>query len=199
MPLRSPFPLVPLLLFLLAAPAAPAAPSPPAAPPAPAVIGLSSARTGPARGAGPALTVDPALTIDPPPARWTPPLGAPLVVAAPYRPPPHPYGAGHRGIDLPSLPGAVVRAPAAGTIAFAGEVVDRPVLTIRVDERTVVSLEPVATERVAGDPVAAGESVGVVASGGHCDEGCVHLGARVADAYVNPVRFFFHRPVLLPW
>ena len=34
-------------------------------------------------------------------------------------------------------PGAEVLAPASGTVSFAGTVVDRPVLSIRVDERTV--------------------------------------------------------------
>jgi len=38
-----------------------------------------------------------------------------------------------------------------------------------------------------------------VTAGGHCRTECLHLGARVDDAYVNPMRFFRGRPVLVPW
>lgn len=134
------------------------------------------------------------------PALWHPPLGLPFRVSTPYRAPPTPYAAGHRGIDFPAAAGDGVLAPVSGTVSFVGVVVDRPVLSIRVDLRTVVSLEPVeAPGLVEGDAVVRGRPLGAVASGGHCDAVCVHLGVRIDGAYVNPMGFFVEKPVLLPW
>lgn len=47
-----------------------------------------------------------------------------------WHPPPGPYAAGHRGIDLAAPPGTRVLAPAAGTVTFAGPVGGRGVLTL---------------------------------------------------------------------
>ena len=81
-------------------------------------------------------------------------------------------------------------------------------MEIEVPQRTDVidleaadlqSFEPVASELQAGDAVARGQPLGTVTAGGHCRTECLHLGARVDDAYVNPMRFFRGRPVLVPW
>jgi len=129
---------------------------------------------------------------------WEPPLD-PLRVAAVYELPDGPYRAGHRGIDLSAQRGTPVRAPGAGTVSFSGRVVDRPVLSIRLDARTVVSFEPLSSELSEGDTVQRGDVIGVIAAGGHCGGTCLHLGVRVDGAYVNPLRFLRARPVLLPW
>ncbi|GAB2570076.1 M23 family metallopeptidase [Leucobacter ruminantium] len=141
-----------------------------------------------------------ALTASAPGAeRWAPPLGRALEVSGPYRAPVHDYASGHRGIDLPAVPGEAVLAPVSGTVSFAGPVVDRGVVSIRLDTDTVVSIEPVAAEVATGASVRRGERIGAVSSGGHCLAECVHVGVRVEGAYVNPMRFFANRPVLLPW
>lgn len=129
---------------------------------------------------------------------WVPPVGGPFEVTGPYRAPPHRYGAGHRGIDLAAAPGTVLIAPATGTVSFSGRVVDRDVLSIRVDERTVYTLEPVRSPLPVGTAVTSGAVIGEAASGGHCLAECVHLGVRVDDEYVNPLRYLLPRPVLLP-
>lgn len=134
-----------------------------------------------------------------PQPRWLPPLGVSLDVIAPFRAPVDRYAAGHRGFDLAAVPGAAVAAPASGTVTFAGRVVDRDVVSVRVDAATVVSVEPVTSALSQGDTVAAGDRLGEVSRGGHCDGTCVHLGVRVDDWYVNPMRFFRDKPVLLPW
>jgi len=157
----------------------------------------SSAQTLPAQ-TSPALT-SLAPTASPSGTLWHPPLGHPLRVAVAYALPDGPYRAGHRGIDLPAAEGLEVRAPATGTVSFVGTVVDRPLISIRVDDRTLLSLEPVASELQEGDRVVRGEEIGAVASGGHCLAACLHLGVRVDGAYVNPMRFLRARPVLLPW
>lgn len=132
------------------------------------------------------------------PGLWEPPLGHPLEIDAVFSLPFGPYGAGHRGVDLLAGGDPRVRAPASGTVAFVGMVVDRPVISIRVDDRTVLSMEPVESALQAGDMVSRGAIVGEVLEG-HCAELCVHLGVRVDGAYVNPLRFLRPRPVLLPW
>lgn len=131
-------------------------------------------------------------------ALWFPPFGHPLTVIAPFSLPGGPYAAGHRGIDLPAATGDPVRAPAAGTVSFIGTVVDRPIVTLRIDHRTLVSFEPVTSTLREGDEVSRGEIIGEVGTGGHCDASCLHLGVRVEGAYVNPLRFLRHKPVLLP-
>lgn len=130
--------------------------------------------------------------------RWKPPLGRPLNVVGPYRSPPSPYESGHRGIDLLAAQGEAVMAPVAGVISFAGTVVERPVISLSVDDGTIVSLEPVMSVLHAGDVVPRGGLLGTVAVGGDCSNECIHLGVRVDGHYVNPMRFFRGRPILLP-
>ena len=133
---------------------------------------------------------------------WLPPLGDTLQVSGPYRPPPTPYASGHRGIDLPARPGANVYAPVGGVVSFVGKVADRHVLSVRVDDSTVVSFEPIeqAGEGLTeGAQVLPKQQIGVVADGGHCLDECLHIGVRVDDEYVNPLRYFLAKPVLLPW
>lgn len=132
-------------------------------------------------------------------ALWLPPFGPPLQVSEGYNLSRGPYAAGHRGIDLPAAEGEAVLAPADGVVTFSGTVVDRPVLSIMVDARTVVSFEAVTSELQPGEAVARGQLLGTLATGGHCRAECLHLGARIDGAYVNPMRFFRGRPVLVPW
>ncbi|KIP53793.1 hypothetical protein SD72_00965 [Leucobacter komagatae] len=64
-----------------------------------------------------------------------------------------------------------------------------------------MSFEPVeqpAGGLAEGDEVVRGQSIGEVAQGGHCLAECLHLGVRVDDEYVNPLQYFYARPVLLP-
>ncbi len=110
------------------------------------------------------------------------------------------YSAGHRGIDVPAAPGTSVLAPQDGVVRFAGVVVDRATITIETTQGVLISMEPVASPLVRGDPAHKGGQVGAVAAGGHCDRGCLHLGVRVHGDYVSPLRFFggVRRAVLLP-
>src|SRR5690349_17646532 len=54
----------------------------------------------------------------------------PGAVVRPFAPPPTPYAAGHRGVDLAAGPSAVVGAAAAGTVRFAGAVAGRGVVVL---------------------------------------------------------------------
>jgi murein DD-endopeptidase MepM/ murein hydrolase activator NlpD len=118
----------------------------------------------------------------------------------PFRAPPTPYAAGHRGVDLAASPGDAVRAPAGGVVSFAGPVAGRPVLSIDHGDGVVSSIEPVSSSVAAGAVIGEGEPVGTVATGGHCDGACVHFGVRVHGLYVSPLLFLggVPRAVLLP-
>ncbi|MDQ1128791.1 murein hydrolase activator EnvC [Microbacterium sp. SORGH_AS_0888] len=129
---------------------------------------------------------------------WDWPLRAPRIVRG-YVRPPHPYGAGHRGIDLTGTDD-VVRAPADGVVAFAGDVAGRPVLTIDHGDGWVSSFEPVATAMRPGTAVLRGQQVGEITASGHGAPGVLHLGARRDGEYVNPLLLLggVPRAVLLP-
>ena len=132
-------------------------------------------------------------------ARWSWPVGPPHALARPFVAPATPYGAGHRGIDIRAPAGSVVRAPADGIVHFAGFVVDRPVLSISHAGGVLSSFEPVVASVAAGDHVRRGQVIGVLLAG-HCSSPCLHLGARIAGQYVNPLLFLGEVPraVLLP-
>lgn len=135
-----------------------------------------------------------------PAALWQWPVGGPQGLQRAFEAPLSRYGTGHRGIDLVARPGAQVRAPADGVVSFSGIVVDRPVLSLQHGEDLVSSFEPVAATVSVGDRVAAGQVIGVVASGAHCAERCVHFGVRRHGQYISPILFLggLARAVLLP-
>lgn len=122
-------------------------------------------------------------------------------VARPFVAPPSPWGAGHRGVDLAAAPGSTITAPAEGTVSFVGVVVDRPVLSVDHGAGFISSFEPIDSELEVGDAVAAGDPLGELAAGGHCDDGsCVHWGVRLHGEYINPLLLLdeLEPSVLLP-
>ena len=109
--------------------------------------------------------------------------------------PAHPYAAGqHRGIAIAGDPGSPVRAPAAGTVTFAGSVPGSGMtVTIATADGYAVTLTHLGSIGVAeGATVAEGDSVGTVAGNGDADisQPYFHLGIRVAanaQGYVDPL------------
>jgi hypothetical protein len=101
-----------------------------------------------------------------------------------------PYAGGqHRGVDIGAPAGTPVRAPAAGTISFAGSVpTGGNTITIRTADGYAVTLQ-----RLGPISVARGLAVGegdVVGSVGEASEPYVYLGVRKADeadGYVDPL------------
>src|SRR5690625_2449046 len=61
--------------------------------------------------------------------RWAAPI-VPLQVVRPFEPPPQPWAAGHRGIDIAAAPGIVVTAAGSGVVRYADWLVDRGVVAI---------------------------------------------------------------------
>lgn len=131
---------------------------------------------------------------------WLWPVPAPIRVVAPFRAPPTPYAAGHRGIDVAVEQGTEILAPAAGVVSFAGQVAGRGVVAIDHGDGVVSAIEPVDAMVTAGTTVAMADQIGVAASGGHCAAHCVHFGVRIDGEYVSPFLFLGGLPpaVLLP-
>ncbi|WP_172592069.1 murein hydrolase activator EnvC family protein [Subtercola boreus] len=128
------------------------------------------------------------------------PTDAPHFVLRPFEAPATRYSAGHRGIDIATSPGQPVYAVLAGTVSFAGVVVDRPLVSLAHGGGLLSSVEPVTPTVALGETVAAGQQIGVVATSLHCELGCVHLGLRRNGEYVSPLLLFggIPRAVLLP-
>lgn len=110
-----------------------------------------------------------------------------------WEPPPAPWAAGHRGVDLAASAGAVVRAAAPGRVAYAGTVARRGVLTLEVSRSGRPPLrttyEPVRSTVRKGQRVTAGQPVAVLQHGGpfHCREPCLHWGLRRGKTYLDPL------------
>ena len=132
---------------------------------------------------------------------WTWPVDGPVV--RPFVLGDDPYAAGqHRGIDVGAAAGSPVRAPAAGTVSFAGWVpAGGRTLTIQTADGysvTLVHLGSIALAR--GAPVAEGAPVGSVGPSGDAElsDPYVHLGVRVtaeANGYRDPLAFLPPRAV----
>ncbi len=161
-----------------------------------AALGLGSAaapaRPGPPAQATTAQAASAASVEDPvPPAAqahvW--PTGGPVVVARAFDPPPAPWARGHRGADLTLAPGAPVLASADGTVAFAGAVAGRGVVSIDHPGGIRTTYEPVTPTVAAGDAVRAGDVIGHLSAASHCaPSSCLHWGARRApEDYLDPL------------
>lgn len=139
---------------------------------------------------------------DEPTGVW--PLDPEPEVVRGFEPPPSPYTSGHRGADLAGAPGQSVRSALPGTVAFAGSIGGKPVVTVRHGARRT-TYEPVVATVAVGDRLAAGDVVGRLAvTDSHCfPAACLHWGLIVgtgdAEAYADPLTLVGTGPVrLLP-
>lgn len=127
------------------------------------------------------------------------PLPAPLSVARWWDPPPTPYAAGHRGVDLSAPVGAELRAVAAGRVHHAGPVAGRGVLSIALPNGLRTTYEPVRPLVSEGEQVMAGQVVAILTEGSHCPVPCLHWGLLAGEAYLNPLTLLPRpTPRLLP-
>lgn len=116
----------------------------------------------------------------PGPVTYSPPVDAPI--SDPFRPPATPYGRGNRGLEYDTAPGEVVRAAAAGTVVFSGQVGGRLHVTLlhadglRTTYGTLARIAPGLARGVAVD---AGDAVGIAGA-------LVLWTARLGRAYVDP-------------
>ncbi|MEV1328909.1 peptidoglycan DD-metalloendopeptidase family protein [Micromonospora costi] len=119
--------------------------------------------------------------------RW-PVDGSPRLVRR-FDPPPQPWLAGHRGVDLAAVPGAPVRAAGPGTVLFAGMVAGRPVVTVGHAGGLRTTYEPVQPSVTGGAPVSAGAPLGVLlpAHPSCPAAACLHWGLRRGEEYLDPL------------
>ncbi|MBA0051826.1 M23 family peptidase [Streptomyces sp. AJS327] len=126
-----------------------------------------------------------------------------------WAPPPTPWAAGHRGVDLAATPGQPVRAAAPGRVTFAGRVAGRGVVTVELRNSGHPPLrtthEPLRPTVRTGDRVRTGTTIGTLApqSTAHCPTTCLHWGLRRTERYLNPLSLLppgmLHTPTrLLP-
>ncbi|MDQ1723892.1 MAG: hypothetical protein QOG52_920 [Frankiaceae bacterium] len=144
-----------------------------------------------------------ATTATPPPvarlpvaaAVWVWPVQPPVVTRA-FQPPPTPYAAGHRGLDLAAVAGQAVEAAGAGVVSFAGHVAGTGVVVVRHGVLRT-TYEPVEPGVSVGQGVVAGDVLGHI-SGGHlgCTV-CLHFGLKRGEEYLDPMLLFARGPVRL--
>jgi murein DD-endopeptidase MepM/ murein hydrolase activator NlpD len=136
-----------------------------------------------------AVAGPPPPTTPPAVARWAAPLAGDVVVTRPFHPPPLPFAAGHRGVDLAGTPGSPVLAAGDGVVAFAGMVAGRPVVSIDHAGGLRTTYEPVDRSVGAGQRVARGSTVGTLAPGhaGCPVSACLHWGLRRGETYLDPM------------
>ncbi|MFS8477592.1 MAG: M23 family metallopeptidase [Micromonosporaceae bacterium] len=159
--------------------------APPIGPPSGAVAAV---RLAPQRAPEPALRF-----------RW--PLDGQPSVVRPFDPPPRPWLAGHRGVDLAAEPGSPVRAAGGGVVRFAGPVAGRGVVSVDHPGGLRTTYEPVTPTVRAGDRVVAGDLLGSLVAGhpGCAVAACLHWGLRRGTEYLDPLALLGRAPVrLLP-
>ena len=128
-----------------------------------------------------------------PATAWTWPVGGPVLQQ--FQLGDDPYAADqHRGIDVGGASGVPVRAPAAGTVTFAGTVPGggRTVTIETPDGFAVTVLHLGSTAVARGASVLEGEAVGTLGQSGDVEhaEPYVHLGVRLAadpHGYLDPL------------
>jgi murein DD-endopeptidase MepM/ murein hydrolase activator NlpD len=134
-------------------------------------------------------------------AVWTSPVPG-AAVTRPFQPPPGPFAAGHRGVDLAGSPWTPVLAAGDGVVAFAGMVAGRPVVSIDHAGGLRTTYEPVDASVAAGMRVPRGSPIGTLAAGhaGCPVSACLHWGLRRGETYVDPLSLLRPPRVrLLPW
>lgn len=122
-------------------------------------------------------------------ALWVAPLGGPLTVTRAFERLPHPYAAGHRGVDLLGVPFGPVLAAGDGVVVFAGMVAGRPVVSIDHADGLRTTYEPVAPSVAAGSRVTRGSPIGTLQVGhaGCPVQACLHWGLRRGETYLDPL------------
>jgi murein DD-endopeptidase MepM/ murein hydrolase activator NlpD len=123
-----------------------------------------------------------------PAALWVLPVAGAPVMSRAFESPPHPYAAGHRGVDLVAAEGAPVLAAGDGVVVFAGMVAGRPVVSVDHADGLRTTYEPVEASFGAGTAVARGSPIGRLVPGhaGCPAAACLHWGLRRGETYLDP-------------
>ena len=122
---------------------------------------------------------------------WRSPVGA-LDLLTRFDPPPQPWLAGHRGVDLAAGDELPVTAAGSGTVVFAQDLAGRGVISIVHANGLRTTYEPVEPLVAAGDAVTAGQTIGHLRPGHTSCPGraCLHLGLKHGPLYLDPMLLF---------
>ncbi|GAB2708888.1 peptidoglycan DD-metalloendopeptidase family protein [Nocardia thraciensis] len=112
--------------------------------------------------------------------------------------PPQDWLPGHRGVDLGGAAGQVVLAAGDGVVVFAGEVADKPVVSLDHAGGLRTTYEPVLASVPLGRKVIRGDPIGTLEFGhAGCTTPCLHWGARRARDYIDPLGLIRTTPLRL--
>lgn len=106
-----------------------------------------------------------------------------------FSPPPKPWMAGHRGVDLEAALGSPILAAEDGVVAFVGVVAGTPVVSIDHPDGIRTTYQPVLSTVNVGADVKEGQVIGTLTLDAQ-HSGALHWGARPGgqpDVYVNPL------------
>ncbi|NYJ34081.1 hypothetical protein HNR10_001962 [Nocardiopsis aegyptia] len=119
---------------------------------------------------------------------WRWPVDPPVRVLRGFDPPEERWLPGHLGVDLAAEPGARVRAAGSGHVYFSGRVGGTPLVSVVHDGLRTTYL-PVESPLSRGDPVAAGDPLGVLAASPvHCRRrSCLHWGLLRDGTHLDPL------------
>jgi murein DD-endopeptidase MepM/ murein hydrolase activator NlpD len=137
-----------------------------------------------------ALVLATAGTVAPATAASLPPYLRPVrgAILRHFEPPPTPYAAGHRGIDMAAPVGTPVLAANDGVVAFAGPVAGRLFASIDHPDgiRTTYSfLSAVYVKK--GQNIVRGQTIAASGTGdGSSPQPHLHFGARTGGDYIDP-------------
>jgi hypothetical protein len=130
---------------------------------------------------------------------WQAPL-SPITVTRAFEPPPTPYAAGHRGVDLGGRPGEEVLASGAGEVSYAGMLAGRGVVVV-VHGALRTTYEPVQATVKRGAQVTEGQEIATLVAGhsGCPVAACLHWGLLRGDTYLDPLSLLGEQRIrLLP-
>ncbi|WP_372451177.1 murein hydrolase activator EnvC family protein [Nonomuraea rhizosphaerae] len=132
---------------------------------------------------------------------WRWPLDGHPTILRRFTPPPEPWLAGHRGVDLAAAPATPVVAAGPGIVRYAGPLAGRGVVTVEHADGLRTTYLPVTASVRRDQRVALGTLLGVIEpSNTHCQRSCLHWGLRRGTRYLDPLLLLGHGHIrLLPY
>ncbi|MGB3828371.1 MAG: M23 family metallopeptidase [Ornithinimicrobium sp.] len=131
----------------------------------------------------------PPLRATPNNAQWGWPLPGPEVALRLFDGPSKPWLPGHRGVDLAGFEGSNVTSVADGVVSYRGAINGVGIVSVHHPNGLLSTYQPVSDAPGRGSTVRRGERIGTLGSqGSHCwPLSCLHLGARIAKNYIDPM------------